>query len=225
MFLLLRGFLLTSSPSLFTLNLKSAFSRGFSFRKLQILISQTTDFHFVLLHFVSQTTVSQFGGTAWFSLESCSIYAFAFTAINHRLLVCKIKFEIKCFALRSNAFWFKNKSVTNNYIKEKPKYVSIPLFWLLPWTKKKNEADQHDPRHLCEKCKHLKLKLSGSSLVVELLLLLLSSDSLSPLSSLKNSCTFMSDKSTSTFTTLKLKLLLLSLSEPKIAWIRRRPYW
>ena len=26
----------------------------FSFRKLQILISQTTDFHFVLLHFVSQ---------------------------------------------------------------------------------------------------------------------------------------------------------------------------
>ena len=52
-----------SSRSLFTLNLKSAFSRGFSFRKLQILISQTTDFHFVSfhflsLHFVSQTTVS-----------------------------------------------------------------------------------------------------------------------------------------------------------------------
>ena len=36
----------------------------FSFRKLQIFISQTTDFHFVsfhfiLLHFVSQTTVSR----------------------------------------------------------------------------------------------------------------------------------------------------------------------
>ena len=46
MFLLLRGFLLTSSPSLFTLNLKSAFSRVFSFRKLQIFISQTTDSHF-----------------------------------------------------------------------------------------------------------------------------------------------------------------------------------
>ena len=30
---------------LFTLNLKSAFSRGFSFRKLQIFVSQTTDFH------------------------------------------------------------------------------------------------------------------------------------------------------------------------------------
>ena len=62
LFLLLRGFLLTSSPSLFTLNLKSAFSRGFSFRKLQIFISQTTDFHFVSFHFVSQTTVSPFHG-------------------------------------------------------------------------------------------------------------------------------------------------------------------
>ena len=30
----------------------------FSFRKLQIPISQTTDFHFVSSHFVSQTTVS-----------------------------------------------------------------------------------------------------------------------------------------------------------------------
>ena len=30
----------------------------FSFRKLQISISQTTDFHFVSSHFVSQTTVS-----------------------------------------------------------------------------------------------------------------------------------------------------------------------
>ena len=50
-----RCFLLTSSPSLFTLNLKSAFSRGFSFRKLQIFISRTTDFHFV-----SQTAVSRF---------------------------------------------------------------------------------------------------------------------------------------------------------------------
>ena len=30
----------------------------FSFRQLQILISQTTDFHFVSFHFVSQTTVS-----------------------------------------------------------------------------------------------------------------------------------------------------------------------
>ena len=33
-------------------------SRGFSFRKLQIFISQTTEFHFVSFHFVSQTTVS-----------------------------------------------------------------------------------------------------------------------------------------------------------------------
>ena len=40
-----------SSPSLFTLNLKSAFSRGFSFRKLQILISQTTDLHFANYRF------------------------------------------------------------------------------------------------------------------------------------------------------------------------------
>ena len=58
MFLLLRGFLLTSSPLLFTLNLKSAFSRGFSFRKLQIFISQTTDFHFANYRqiFISQTT-------------------------------------------------------------------------------------------------------------------------------------------------------------------------
>ena len=31
----------------------------FSFRKLQISISQTTDFHFVSSHFVSQTTVSR----------------------------------------------------------------------------------------------------------------------------------------------------------------------
>jgi len=31
---------------------------GFSFRKLQIVTSQTTDFHFVSLHFVSQITVS-----------------------------------------------------------------------------------------------------------------------------------------------------------------------
>ena len=57
MFLLLRGFLLTSSPSLFTLNLKSAFSRVFSFRKLQIFIS----FRFANYSkpFVSQTTVSR----------------------------------------------------------------------------------------------------------------------------------------------------------------------
>ena len=30
----------------------------FSFRKLQIFMSQTTDFHFVSFHFVSQSTVS-----------------------------------------------------------------------------------------------------------------------------------------------------------------------
>ena len=114
----------------------------------------------------------------------CSIYAFAFIAINHRSLVCEVKFEIKCFPLRSNAFRFNNKSITNKCIKEKPKYVSILLFWLLPRTNKKNEADQHDPRRPCEKCKHLKLKLSGSSLAVELSLLL-SSDSLSPLSSIE----------------------------------------
>ena len=51
MFPLLCGFLLTSSPSLFTLNLKSAFSRGFSFRKQQIFISQTTDSHFANYRF------------------------------------------------------------------------------------------------------------------------------------------------------------------------------
>ena len=51
MFLLLRGFLLASSPSLLTLNLKSAFSRGFSFRKLQIFISQTRDFYFANYRF------------------------------------------------------------------------------------------------------------------------------------------------------------------------------
>ena len=51
----IRGFLLTSSRS---------FSRGFSFRKLQIFISQTTDFHFANCKFsfrklqilISQTT-------------------------------------------------------------------------------------------------------------------------------------------------------------------------
>ena len=157
--------------------------------------------------------------------EACSIYAFAFIAINHRSLVCEVKFEIKCSALRSNAFWFKNKSITNKYIKGEPKYWSIPLFSLLPWTYKKNEADQHNPRRRCKKCKHVKLKLLGSSLAVELLSLLLSSGSLSLLSSLENSCTSMSDKSASTFTSLKLELFLLSSSEPKIALIRRRPYW
>ena len=180
--------------------------------------------HFLFVPSIQAETY-WFEGTAWFSLESCSIYAFAFIAINHRSLVCEVKFEIKCFVLRSNAFRFKNESITNKYIKEEPKYVSIPLFWLLPQTNKKNEADQHDPRRPCEKSKHLKLKLSGSSLAVELLSLLLSSDSLSPLSSLENSCTSMSDKSASTFISLKLKLLLLSSSEPKIALIRRRPYW
>ena len=37
----------------------------FSFRKLQIFISQTTDFHFVSSHFVSQTTVSQKKQVCW----------------------------------------------------------------------------------------------------------------------------------------------------------------
>ena len=180
--------------------------------------------HFLFLPSIQAETY-WFGGTAWFSLESCSIYAFAFIAINRRSLVWEVKCEIKCLVLRSNAFRFTNKSITNKYIKEEPKYVSIPLFWLLPRTNKKNEADQHDPRRPCKKCKHLKLKLSGSSLAIELLSLLLSSDSLSLLSSLENSCTSMSDKSASTFTSLKLKLLLLSSSEPKIALIRRRPYW
>ena len=46
----------------------------------------------------------------------------------HVLVTTEVKFEIKCFALRSNAFRFKNKSITNKYIKEEPKYVSIPLF-------------------------------------------------------------------------------------------------
>ena len=65
----------------------------------------------------------------------------------------------------------------------------------------------------------------SSSLAIELLLLLLSSDSLLPLSSSENYCTSdKSDKSVSTFTSLKLKLLLLSLSEPKIALIRRQQY-
>ena len=47
-------------------------------------------------------------------------------------LLCEVKFEIYRFALRSNEFWFKNKSITNRYITKKPKYVSIPLFWLPP---------------------------------------------------------------------------------------------
>ena len=87
--------------------------------------------HFLFLPSIRAETY-WFGGTAWFSLESCSIYAFAFIARNHRLLVlvCEVKFEIKCFALQSNTFWFKNKSITKKYIKKKPKYVSIPLFWL-----------------------------------------------------------------------------------------------
>ena len=180
--------------------------------------------HFLFLPSIRAETY-WFEGTAWFSLESCSIYAFALIALNHRSLVCEVKFEIKCFALRSNAFRFKNKSITNKYMKEEPKYVSIPPLWLLLRTNKKNEADQHVPRRPCEKCKHLKLKLSGSSLAVELLSLLLSSDSLSPLSSLENSCTSMSDNSASTFKSVELKLLLLSPSGPKIALIRRRPYW
>ena len=47
-------------------------------------------------------------------------------------LLCEVKFEIYRFALRSNEFWFKNKGITNRYITKKPKYVSIPLFWLPP---------------------------------------------------------------------------------------------
>ena len=46
--------------------------------------------------------------------------------------MCEVKFEIYRFMLRSNVFWFKKKSITNRYIKKKPKYVSIPLFWLPP---------------------------------------------------------------------------------------------
>ena len=113
--------------------------------------------HFLFLPFIQAETY-WFEGTAWFSLESCSIYPFAFIARNHQSLVleCEVKFEIKCFA---NTFWFKNKSITKKYITKKPKYVSIPLFWLPPSTYKKNEADQHDPCHLCENFKHLKLKL------------------------------------------------------------------
>ena len=55
--------------------------------------------------------------------ESCSIYAFAFIAINHRSLVCEVKFEIKCFALRSNAFQFKNKSLTNTLKRNQNMYL------------------------------------------------------------------------------------------------------
>ena len=47
-------------------------------------------------------------------------------------LLCEVKLEIYWFALQSNMFWFKNKSITNRYIKKKPKYVFIPLFWLPP---------------------------------------------------------------------------------------------
>ena len=47
-------------------------------------------------------------------------------------LLCEVKFEIYRFALWSNKFWFKNKSITNRYITKKPKYVSIPFFWLPP---------------------------------------------------------------------------------------------
>ena len=116
--------------------------------------------HFLFLPSIQAETY-WFGGTAWFSLESCSIYAFAFIARNHWLLVlvCEVKFEIKCFALQSNTFWFKNKSITKKYIKKKPKYVSIPLFWLPPRIYKKDEADKHDPRHPCQNFKHPKLKL------------------------------------------------------------------
>ena len=118
----------------------------------------------------------------------------------------------------------RTKALQTNTSKRNQNMYLCHFFDGYPEQNKKNEADQHNPRRPCEKCKHLKLKLSGSSLAVELLSLLLSSDSLSPLSSLENSCTSMSDKSASTFTSLKLKLLLLSSSEPKIALIRRRPY-
>ena len=71
--------------------------------------------HFLFLPFIQAETY-WFEGTAWFSLESCSIYPFAFIARNHQSLVleCEVKFEIKCFALQSNTFWFKNKSITKN---------------------------------------------------------------------------------------------------------------
>ena len=70
-----------SSPSLFTLNLKSAFSRGFSFRKLQIFISQTTDSHFANYRFsfrklqvlISQTTDSHFANYR-FSFRKLQIF-------------------------------------------------------------------------------------------------------------------------------------------------------
>ena len=61
------------------------------------------------------------------------------------------------------------------------------------------------------------LELTDALFAVDSLSLLLSSDSLLPLFSLGNSCTSKSDKSASTFTSLKLKLLLLSSSEPEIA--------
>ena len=83
-----------SSPSLFTLNLKSAFSRGFSFRKLQIFISQTTDSHFAnyrfsfrkLQIFISQTTDFHFVSFHFVSFHFVSLHFVSQTTVSHKSL-------------------------------------------------------------------------------------------------------------------------------------------
>ena len=81
-----------SSPLLLTLNLKSAFSRGFSFRKLQIFISQTTDFHFAnyrfsfrkLQIFISQTTDFHFVSFHFVSFHFVSLHFVSQTTVSQR---------------------------------------------------------------------------------------------------------------------------------------------
>ena len=77
----IRGFLLTSSPS---------FSRGFSFRKLQIFISQTTNSHFAnyrfpfrkLQIFISQTTDFHFVSFHFVSFHFVSLHFVSQTTVS-----------------------------------------------------------------------------------------------------------------------------------------------
>ena len=63
--------------------------------------------------------------TVWWNLVRPTLSFSLWKSIDQ--LLCEVKLEIYRFALRSNVFWFKNKSITNRYIKKKPKYVFIPL--------------------------------------------------------------------------------------------------
>ena len=92
-----------SSPSLFTLNLKSTFSRGLSFRKLQIFISQTTDSHFAnyrfsfrkLQIFISQTTDFHFVSFHFVSFHFVSFHFVSFHFVSQTTVsLCQLEAQV-----------------------------------------------------------------------------------------------------------------------------------